>query len=259
MSYVSLSDLVAAMSSTGMGQAAATCVSAFPTNSAADEAAARFAAMTPEQKAALRTPHMAAVASLPEDQRQAEADKLVVAALSEQVRLERLNLRLCQDIVREVVDQIVGLPPIGAPNHVIAPMFARDRLYTVRDYAIQRGVPLDRVVQAIRAEVYRRLPGNADPYPQGDLENLYDRILEMSRPPAVYSLPPPPPQVQTMAPVPSAPIMTTAAPAPAAPVEPAPQPARTRRPRAEPQSLTTPIIVAGGLIAAAVIWSSMNK
>lgn len=255
MAYVSLSDLVAALSPAGMGQATAVCVSSFPTNTPGEEAAARFAAMTPEQKAAMRTPHLALLTSMPEDQREAEADKRIVTALTDQIARERLHLRLCRDIVREVVDQVIGLPPLGAPNHVIASMFARDRLYAVRDYAVQRGVPADRVMQAIREEVYRRLPGNADPYPQGDLENLYDRILEMSRPPAIYSLPVQP-QVQTMAPVSSAPYMTTAmAPVSAAP-EPAPAPPPP--PAAEPQrrQLAGPIIVAGGLIAAAMVWSS---
>jgi len=258
--YVTLNDFARA---SGMGQAATpTCVLTMPTNTAAEEAAIRFAAMTDAEKLATRTPYLAQVASLPAAEQQPEADRRVIAALAEQVARERLLLRLCQDIVRELVDQIVGPAPLGAPASFVATTFPRERLYAVRDYALSRGVPLDRAIQSIRSEVFRRLPGHADPYPNGDLENLNEHLLRIAAPPTVYqppiAAPLPPPVFQTLAPAPVPAVAPAAQPAQPAQQAPALRQRRPRLARSE-SAFSSPLVIAGGLVAAALIYTSFSK
>jgi len=172
------------------------CVMTWPTTTAADEAKARFMAMPDYQRQATLAPHvqqLQAAGTLP-DAVQPEAERRALAALAEQVVRERAVLKMCKDVVHDAVDSILATAPAWS-----AASYGRERLLSMRDLAQARGVPADSVPALLRQDVYSRVPGVADPWPQGDVEDLASRMAQVatrSAPAPAAPLPPAAPTVQ---------------------------------------------------------------
>lgn len=155
----------------GMGQAPSpTCFLEMPTNTAADEAQRRWLSKTEEEREALRAPHVAQIkasaAVVTDDQAKLQAEQRAVNEILEQVNRERVNPRLCVDVIRGLFYSTLGTP-------LSESLFTPEAVGRVKQSAIANGVPADQI-----ETLFAQAKASLGPLPQQTPKQVVSEALE---------------------------------------------------------------------------------